>query len=122
MATILKPAFSTCDRMPAAYPLRMASGLMMLNVRCMRLLFPNNSGEGFADCGWGRHHMNPSFWERFHLVGCRALSARDDGSRMAHAASGRRRLTGNKSAHRLLDVGFDVSRRRLLRGPPNFTN
>src|SRR5260370_21309451 len=34
METILKPAFSISARMAAAWPLRTASGLMMLKVRC----------------------------------------------------------------------------------------
>ena len=34
MLTILNPAFSISARMAPVWPLRTASGLMMLNVRC----------------------------------------------------------------------------------------
>src|SRR5947209_4313251 len=52
---------------------------------------------------------------RLHLLRRRALAARDDGARVAHAAPGRCRLAGDESDHGLLDVLLHVRGRLLLR-------
>ncbi len=63
----------------------------------------------------GRNYdVNPGCGHGLHLVGCGALPAADDGSGMAHAAAGRRGLTGDKADHRLLHVLLDELGRGLF--------
>src|SRR5215217_1128713 len=45
--------------------------------------------------------------QRGHLLGRRALAARDDRARVSHPASRRRRLAGDEADDRLLEVRFD---------------
>jgi len=68
-----------------------------------------------SDFGGSRAHSNPSRLHRFHFVFCFARPARDNCSGVAHPASRRRGLSGDETHHRLLDVGLNVLRGRLLR-------
>src|SRR5262249_36905725 len=52
--------------------------------------------------------------ERRHLLGRGAAAAGDDGTRVAHALAGRRRLARDERDHRLADVAADELRRLLL--------
>ena len=66
--------------------------------------------------------MHARFRQRVHLLRRRALPARDDGARVAHAASGRRGLPGDEADDRLLELLLDEGRRLLLRRAADLAN
>jgi hypothetical protein len=55
--------------------------------------------------------------QRLHLLGRRALTARDDGTRVSHSSPGRRGLAGDEAHHRLLELARDEGGRFLFGRP-----
>src|SRR5689334_15024028 len=103
-----------------------ASGLMMARVRCWVFMISRWSlvvgrwsdgadtaflhciEQGFPDQRRRLHYGDARGFERLHLLGRRAVTAGNDRTGVAHAASRRRGLAGDEGDHRLLHVLFDV--------------
>src|SRR5664279_1109228 len=145
MAKMRKPFFSNCSMMSPTAFFFTASGLMMVSVRCsvfisqvsglrcQRSVKPINSlcggadgglllnfhtqcgRERFSDVGWRLRNFEAGFFHGCNLLGRRALAAGDDRAGVAHAASGRRSLSGDKTHDRLLHVRLDKLRSDLFR-------
>src|SRR5712691_1116277 len=79
--------------------------------------FPEDLRDGRAHVGRAPDQRGTRLLERGHLLGRGALSPRDDRARVAHAASGRRRLAADERDDGILDVAPDEGGRHLLGGP-----
>ena len=66
--------------------------------------------------------MNPRGFHRLDLLSSRSLTAGNNRSRMAHAASWRRCLPGDETNNRFADVLFYVRGRGLFRIPADFAD
>src|ERR1043166_1912101 len=66
--------------------------------------------------------MNAGLFERLHFFRGSSLPTCDDGARVAHAASWRRGLTGDKRDDRFRDVFFCKRRGFFFGGAANLAN
>src|SRR5208282_3744681 len=86
----------------------------------MALHFHSEHGrEGFADVRWRFRDLEAGRFHGGYFLFCRALAAGNDCAGVAHAASGRRCLSGDKSNDRLLHVRADELRCGLFRVAAN---
>src|SRR5262245_46817039 len=81
------------------------------NMRVCGDLWPGLRPEAFLDrsshIGGTLHDLDSGCTERGHLLGRRALPARNDRAGVTHAASRRRRLAGDKRDDGFLEVRLD---------------
>src|SRR5688572_5295564 len=91
-----------------------ASGLMIAKVcsiamsvspGVLRARHPRH--EGLGELGRARADRHAGLGQRRDLRGRRALAARDDRARVAHALARGRGLAGDERGERLLEVGAD---------------
>src|SRR6185503_3002679 len=126
-ARIRKPASSILVTTRPTTPFWTASGLMMVRVRSSAIVVlsrwgersapaSDHAGDRGAHVGRALHGGDAGSLHRAHLLGRRALAARDDGAGVPHAAPWRRRLSADEAHDGLGDVGPDERRRFLLGG------
>src|SRR6476646_11912618 len=60
-----------------------------------------------ANLGGALHDVDACLSKGRHLLDGRSLATRDDGARVSHAASRRRRLSGDEADDRLLEMRLD---------------
>src|SRR5260370_31505404 len=90
----------------------------MLRANCQVLTavlhsYSQRGRERFADLSWRFRDPEASFFHGLNLLACSALAAGDDCAGVAHAASGRRCLSGDEAPRRLLPIRLDTLRRGL---------
>src|SRR5579875_1270517 len=91
-------------------------------LKILPLCLAEDAGDGFADFRGRLHDVDAGGGEGLHLFGGGALSARDDGSGVAHAAARRRGLAGDEADDRLLHVVFDILGGSFFGGTADFAD